>query len=256
MVCVSWVNSALVEAFTRRNRGLEPSARPWFRSVESLGWDWIGRVRNVVQYRAKASHTWRETTSLYYKATRKPASLGWCWLSRKHPYGCYLHLYKALSRAPGRARKRRGPVNAAKRTQAREPWLLATSLSPHTWSARRIVNAYDKRMHIEETFRDSKNQRWGYGLQHSRSRRTQRLEVLLLLSALAMLTTWLVGLAATHKSWQRHFQANTEKKRNVLSIFFLGRRVLHNTRLKLSRGDLDDAFDRLPYIVNQCAQHS
>jgi hypothetical protein len=24
---------------------------PWFRAVEALGWDWIGRVRNVVKYR-------------------------------------------------------------------------------------------------------------------------------------------------------------------------------------------------------------
>jgi len=111
-------------------------------------------------------------------------------------------------------------------------------------------------MHIEETFRDLKNQRWGYGLAHSRSRSAKRLEVLLLISALAMLTTWLVGMAAKHKSWQRHFQANTEKKRNVLSLFFLGRRVLHNTRLKLSRDDLYHAFHQLPHVVNECAQHS
>ncbi|MFT5449101.1 MAG: hypothetical protein ACI9DC_004290 [Gammaproteobacteria bacterium] len=149
---------------------------PWFRSVESLGWDWIGRVRNVVKYCVDGSHTWRNTTSLYYKATLKPSSRGWSWLSHKHPYGCYLHLYKAFVRGPGRPRRRRGAMKPAKRAQAREPWLLATSLSPHTWSARRVVRAYEKRMHIEETFRDLKNQRWGYGLQHSRSRSTRRLD--------------------------------------------------------------------------------
>lgn len=229
---------------------------PWFQEVESLGWDWIGRVRNVVKYRHDDSSTWRAAKSLYYKATRKPWYIGRCWLSHKHPYACYLHLYKALNRGPGRPRKRSGLAHNTKRERihAREPWLLATSLSPQTWSARRVVRAYEKRMQIEETFRDLKSHRWGYGLQYARSRSTKRLEVLLLIGTLAMVATWLVGLAAKARGWDKHFQANTEKRRAVLSVFFLGRRVIRNSRFKLARSDLDDATKCLPLLVNLCAQ--
>ena len=35
---------------------------PWFRAVQALGWDWIGRVRSCVNYRLKACRLWRQTT--------------------------------------------------------------------------------------------------------------------------------------------------------------------------------------------------
>lgn len=231
---------------------------PWFETVESFGWDWIGRVRNEVKYCADGAQTWKYTRSLYYKATRKPSYLGRCWLSSKRPYACYLHLYKALKRGPGRPRKpaRAVPNGERARVHAREPWLLATSLSPKTWSANRVVRAYEKRMQIEETFRDLKSHRWGYGLQYARSRSTQRLENLLLITTLATLATWLVGLAAKANGWMRHFQANTESRRPVLSIFFLGRRMLKNNRLRLSTQRIYDAMRELPHLVNQSAQHA
>jgi len=47
----------------------------------------------------------------------------------------------------------------------------------------------------------------------------------------------------------RHFQANTVKDKPVLSIFFLGRRVLKNKRLKLSRSEIHMAKQRLPELV-------
>ena len=227
---------------------------PWFRDVEDLGWDWIGRVRNVVKFCYDETTTWRNTTSLYKYASERPQSLGLCWLSSKRPYACYLHLYKAFRRGPGRPRKRRPmPKEQRARRQAREPWLLASSLSPRRWSARRIVKAYESRMQIEETFRDLKSHRWGYGLQSARSRSPERLANLLLLTTLAVAATWLAGMAAKAKGWMRHFQANTVSNRAVLSIFFLGRRVLKSQRFKLRRQDLWGAADELPILVNQCA---
>ena len=137
---------------------------------------------------------------------------------------------------------------------AREPWLLATSLSPKQWTARRIVRVYEKRMQIEETFRDLKGHRWGYGLQYARSRSTQRLETLLLITTLATIATCVAGIAVKAKGWAHHFQANTVKHRAVLSVFFLGRRVLKSTRLRLTRADLWGAAHELPLLVNRCAQ--
>jgi len=229
---------------------------PWFEAVESYGWDWIGRVRNQVKYCAEHSSTWKLTRSMYYKASAKPWYVGKCWLSHKRPYACYLHLYKALRRGPGRPRKRRDSSHNPnrKRAHAREPWLLATSLSPKTWSARRVVRAYEKRMQIEETFRDLKGHRWGYGLQFARSKSVQRLANLLLLTTLATITTWLVGLAAKTQGWMKHFQANTERNKPVLSVFFLGRRIMKSTRFQPTRADLYTAADELPEIINQCAK--
>jgi hypothetical protein len=231
---------------------------PWFKTVSSFGWDWIGRVRNEVKYCADGAESWKYTRSLYYKATRRPTYLGRYWLSLNWPYACYLHLYKALKRGPGRPRKpsRLVPNGERARVHAREPWLLATSLSPKTWSARRVVRAYEKRMQIEETFRDLKSHRWGYGLQYARSQSTERLENLLLITTLAMLATWLMGLAAKANDWMKHFQANTESRKPVLSIFFLGRRMFKSTRLRLSTRDLYAAMNALPQLINTSAQHA
>ena len=231
---------------------------PWFRAVESLGWDWIGRVRKGVKFSHEGTNTWKDTGSLYRQGTQRAKYLGRCWLSKSTPYRCALHVYKSLRRGPGRPKKRyrKTPLNVRARKDAREPWLLATSLSPKYWSARRVVKAYEKRMHIEETFRDFKSHRWGYGLQYARSGCAERLANQLLITTLAVLATWLVGMVAKTKGWARHFQANTVKDREVLSIFFLGRRVLRSSKSKftLQKADLWDAASRLPRIVKECAQ--
>lgn len=231
---------------------------PWFEAVSALGWDWIGRVRNEVKYCLDGSDTWKYTRSMYYRATNKACYVGRCWLSTKRPYACQLHLYKALRRGPGRPRKpaRGVPGGQRARWHAREPWLLATSLPVRTWSAKRVVRAYEKRMQIEETFRDLKGHRWGYGLQYARSRSVARLENLLLLSTLAMLATWLAGLAGKARDMTRHFQANTERKRAVLSTFFLGRRLLKSTRTVLPEQAIRQALKTLPGIIHEHAQHA
>jgi hypothetical protein len=79
---------------------------------------------------------------------------------------------------------------------------------------------------IEETFRDLKCHRWGFGLRYDRCNSAGRLEVLLLLGALATLTAWLVGLVGRELQLNRRLQANTERGREVLSTFFIGRQLM------------------------------
>lgn len=231
---------------------------PWFDSVAALGWDWIGRVRNEVKYRMEGSETWKYTRSMYYRATGRPISIGRVWLSHKRPYSCQLYLYKALKRGPGRPRKALRAVPNAQRARqhAREPWLLATSLPINSWSARRVVSAYEKRMQIEETFRDLKSHRWGFGLQYARSRSVERLENLLLLTTLALLARWLAGLAAKADDLTRHFQANTVRGKAVLSVIFLGRRILKSTRTVLRKQAIHDAMRALPLLIHEHSQHA
>ncbi len=57
------------------------------------------------------------------------------------------------------------------------------------------VALYTRRMQIELSFRDLKSHRDGQGFEDSFTRKSARIEVLLLLSTLAEFETWLVGVA-------------------------------------------------------------
>lgn len=229
---------------------------PWFKTVEALGWDWIGRIRRGSKVRLGSSERWAFTETLYGQANRQPTRLGEGWLSIQQPYACVLHLYKASQRGPGRPRKPYKSTLTHKRSRlaSREPWLLATSCGLTSWSAKRVVKAYRLRMQIEETFRDLKSPRWGYALDYARSRTAMRLENLLWLTTLATLATWLVGMAAEATNLMGHYQANTERKRRVLSTFFLGRRVLTKGQGLMPRSALRDAMKALPFIIHAHAE--
>lgn len=200
---------------------------PWFRAVEALGWDWVGRVRNGIKYFNDVTQRWRLATSLYREATPTARFVGDVLLSPRHRYRFRLYLVRAYPKAVGgrhRCDHRNANANLHRKLH-RAPWLLATSLPHEPGSARRIKKLYASRMQIEETIRDVKSHRWGSGLRYTRSRSPARLEVLVLLAALAALALWLVGLAGRELNLDRHLQANTERRRNVLSVPFVGRQL-------------------------------
>lgn len=198
---------------------------PWFKSVERLGWYWIGRIRNGIKYRLHSRLQWRETQNLYYRATSKPTYLGAAELSLKNPYDCHLYLY----RKPSQGRKaNRSLIHSMRhsdcryfRKQQRDPWLLATNLSPEDFSPKQMIALYGKRMQIEECFRDLKSDKFGFGFTDSRTKNVERLNILLLIAAISTLCLWWVGIHAKTQNWQRHFQANTVRDRNVLQYHFL-----------------------------------
>src|SRR5262249_43518548 len=78
------------------------------------------------------------------------------------------------ARKPPRSNRPRSGSQLKAKRGAIEPWLLATSL-PHA-SAATVCDIYATRMQIEETFRDTKNPRFGWSLQHARYRSTRRLD--------------------------------------------------------------------------------
>ena len=108
-------------------------------------------------------------------------------------------------------------------------------------------------MKIEEGIRDTKDARWGFALRYARSRRAERMEVLLLLAALGTLACWLAGLAAEAKDWGRHFQANTVRRRAGLSTVFVGRQLLSSRRFRPRCQELRAAFTQLPDLVARYA---
>lgn len=211
---------------------------PWFEAVRRLGWDFIGRVRNKIHIDPGMKGKWFTLKELYRRATGKVRALGESWLSRKYPYDAHLYLLRKKGH--------------------KDPWLLATSLSPEQYPARQVVALYGKRMQIEETFRDLKDARFSLGMTLARTHSLARQQVLLLLGALAMLALWLVGLAARAKGWHRAFQANTVRTKHVLSVIFLGREVWKERQYyRLSPGDLWEAAETLVNsIVDAAIPHN
>ena len=227
---------------------------PWFRAVERAGWDWIGRVRNQITYRDVRSDdvgAWASTKTLYAGALPTPRHLGRVLLSRRQSYACELYLVRRYCRGPGRPRKAHGQHATARRCRQlhKDPWLLATSLPHRAGAAQRVVALYALRMKIEQSIRDTKNTRWGFALCDARSRRAERLEVLLLFAALGTLACWLAGLVADAHHWWRHFQVNTVRRRAVLSLCFVGRQLLTSWRFRPRCRELQHALARMPRLI-------
>jgi hypothetical protein len=130
-------------------------------------------------------------------------------------------------------------------------WVLFTTEPIRTKAdLENIVETYRCRWIIEETFRDTKSHRFGFGLRYARSRSLARIQVLLLLVALATLVLWLVGLAASAQNLARRFQANTISERAVLSIPFLGRQILLRRLAAFDASALDQALERLCALIS------
>jgi hypothetical protein len=225
---------------------------PWFAEVRALGWNFIGRIRNRTH--ARLDGRWIAVRALHKRATARPRDLGWVLMPRLRPES-YRLVLSSRPKLKGRTRmtRRGGP---GQRTQdrkfssgAREPWLLVTSL---TCNSKAVVAAYAGRMQIEQSFRDAKNHRHGWALHHAASKCAHRLEVLLLISALALLAVHVIGRAAAALGLQRGFQANTVRDRRVLSCFVLGCHVLRS-RLPLI---LDDLVASLNAISDLIARNS
>ena len=149
---------------------------PWFKSVEALGWHYIGRVRNLVKYFDEPSQQWVDTRTLYTKATARVRHLGRLCLARSNHYYARLYLVRSKrSGALGRPKPKRYANNDRQyRKLSQDPWLLVTSLEHCAGAGQRIRNAYATRMQIEETFRDLKNHRWGLALRYARSNSRDR----------------------------------------------------------------------------------
>jgi hypothetical protein len=145
-----------------------------------------------------------------------------------------------LGSAPKKFRKRARYADDYQRKRATEPWFLATSLQNE--AAEAVFAMYATRMQVEECFRDTKNARFGWGLEFSATRSTARLDVLLLLASIAFAAVILVGTAASEAGIEKRFRASSLKKR-VLSLFSLGNLVARSTAFVRIR--MDDVWKQL-----------
>jgi hypothetical protein len=101
----------------------------------------------------------------------------------------------------------------------KEPWCLAIRL-PNP-SASLAVRLYGKRFRIEETFRDTKDLRFGMGLSATSTKSSERRDRLLLIAAMAHLLLTLLGAACEEIGFDRRLKVNTSNKRTH-SLFTQG----------------------------------
>ena len=230
----------------------------WFKLVETMQWDWVGRVRNRLYMHWREGGPWFKSKQCFEKATSRPAYLGEGILTRANEFPCHIILYKG--KLQGRKDKTRlGEVAKNKRSRQhavgqREPWLLATSLQNGSTIAKKVVRIYRLRMQIEEGFRDIKSHRFGLSLTYHRTSSIDRLRVLLLIATLAIIVLWLLGMAMVLTEKHYQFQANSLRKRRVLSMVFIGLQIIYNTKTRLSKDDIDAAWRQLNVIQEQFAE--
>jgi Transposase DDE domain len=196
---------------------------PFFREVLRLGWDYVGRLRGRTTMRKSDRRRRTNVCRLYRRAATTATDLGAFKLYRKvQSLDARLVLVRRPRSVAHPWRRRLSADHSSTMRAGKDPWLLVTSLSAE--SAATVVRLYSLRMQIEESFRDTKNHRFGWALRDVRSSSVERLEALLLLSVLAMLAVTLIGMATERRGLQRWYQANTVTHR-VLSHFVLGMAV-------------------------------
>jgi hypothetical protein len=171
----------------------------WFREVAEHGGDYVGRIRNNLKVRPCGASSWRSCSTLHAGARARAEDLGAHDIVQGAAVRC--RVLRVLRPRQHREQLTRaglpaqGTAARKARKAAREPWVLATSLSPEQAHATQGVTLYGKRMQIEESFRDLKSHRYGMGFEDSQTRTSGRLSVLLLLNMLAGFAAWLLGLA-------------------------------------------------------------
>lgn len=209
---------------------------PWFSYLNQLGWYWVGRIRGRTFLRSGAA-PWRRCTDDYAGANSRPKDLGEQEMIRARPVQARLVLYRkapqqrqALTQFKQRKRSSHSEVCARRES---EPWLLCASPSLIDTSAREIVEIYRKRMGIECTFRSLKSHQFGFSFEDSQSAGAARLQILLLIHALATLLLWLVGKLAESEKLRPAYESNNRKDRPTISLLTLGAMIYAERALTL-----------------------
>jgi hypothetical protein len=160
-----------------------------YELLTDLGFDFIIRFRSAVVVESRDGE-------------RRPASE---WVP---PHG------KTRQLKAARVTTDRYAVDAVVCVKARgmkDAWCLAVGGATLTGAI--AVRLYGRRFTIEETFRDTKDPRYGLGLSATHVRDVKRRDRLLLICAMAMTLLTVLGAAGESLGMDRMLKANTSKKR-------------------------------------------
>ena len=220
----------------------------WFEAIESRSWHWLVRARGGKYIKLSESHGWQEASELFKEANSRAKSYDNAFITKNHCRPCRVIMKKGLSinnrKKPLRLPRNYNAANGNYSRMAKEPWVLATNL-PKAYPATKVLNAYKKRMQIEESFRDLKSTRYGLGGRTIQTRCIYRWGISLLLAAIVQITLWIIGVIGHSQGFQRKFQSNTVGDKKVFSYFYLGQLIVEFNKLH----ELIFDFDNLPLII-------
>ncbi|AKH64060.1 MULTISPECIES: IS4 family transposase [Photorhabdus] len=224
---------------------------PWFRHITSLGWDFIGRIRNNVQFHlADSPEIWLKISDCPGTITPKYMGAGTLVKEKKNRINGHFYTYKKLPKGRKSKRSKGRPMYTKTdneyRQSAKEAWLIFSSIDD--LKPREIIKLYSRRMQIEQNFRDEKSERFGFGLRASHSRSAGRMRVLSLLATLSTIVLWLIGYHVENKGLHLRYQANSIKSRRVISYLTLAENVLRHSPLILKQISLNDALNHLTRV--------
>jgi hypothetical protein len=204
---------------------------PWTAAVRALGWDFVTRIRGTTCFRVDPQSPWCKAKQFTVRPPSALIDMPDAQLNRHDGIPTRLVLSDGRSRRARKAPTERGRRIRTRRAvrAAHEAWLLATSL---LCDAADVAEVYALRMQIEQSLRDDKTLAAGWGLSCVGTRTCARVNVQLLLLALATSAALLAGIVAEQANLARHYQANTERRRRVLSLVSLGRRVIATMHLQ------------------------
>jgi hypothetical protein len=224
---------------------------PWFNEILAMGWDFVGRVRNKNLVCLEGQSTWHLSKFLYFGATAKPRYLGPGFLSQSHKIHAHFILYKDKKKQRHKVNKDKTLCHSGKSIKYAksyiEPWLLVTSLNT---AAEKVVKIYHQRMRIEENIRDTKSNRYGFGLKESRTRSPERMKILLLICAITTLACWLASIISRKNGTASDFQAHSAKFTSALSNVYLGREYLRKG-VRISGKEFKSAIKQLIRLTYQ-----
>lgn len=225
----------------------------WFAYILQLGWDFVGRLRNKNTVYIDNTATWSLSSRYFEQATSKPSHIGHGLLTQEGKVPAHFVLYKGVPKGRkvltlNKRKQRSGKKDKSYAKSNKEPWLLVTSLTISQLNPAYIVTIYRQRMRIEENIRDTKCPHYGLGLKNSLTQSSQRMNILLLIAAIATFAAWLAGLFIKSTGNAADFQAQSAKFTSALSCVFLGRRALKKQMVI----PLNE-FDNLLIMLYQCA---
>ncbi|MDR3492427.1 MAG: IS4 family transposase [Gammaproteobacteria bacterium] len=220
----------------------------WFEAIEAEQWYWLVRARSGKYLKLSENEEWKEASELFNQIGTRAKCYEGAYITKTEPRACRVITKKGCTKS-----KRKRPkilprnynsANGNYQRSPKEPWILATNL-PKKYNTTQIMNAYKKRMQIEESFRDIKSTRYGLGGRYIETRCVYRWSVMMLLAAIVQITLWIIGVIGHSQGFQKVFQSNTVKDKKVFSYFYLGQLIVEFNKIN----ELNFKYENLPTII-------
>lgn len=226
----------------------------WFDAISNKGWYWLVRARGKKFIQLSPEQDWVDARDVYDSAISRAKNYPKAYITKQNPRSCRI-VIKSKPQISVRKRPKRLPrnYNSGNRNYSRsaqEPWVLVTNL-PDNFTTSQIVNSYEKRMQIEESFRDVKSHQFGLSARYIQTVSIYRWSIAMLLAAIVQVTLWLIGVIAHHTGMQSYFQPNTVKNKKVYSYFYLGQLIVEHYKIDHVLSQCNDLHEAVQQELNK-----